>query len=204
VTDSVFKLTQPRIVLLIIIGMFVIPLVLAKFYLDYMNDYGVSATLNKGTLISPAKPLMDIALLDVDRNPLPAKLLKGHWTYVMLADAACDDRCEKQLELTKTTRILVNKDMQRVNRLLVVAYQPSDEFVARIKTDHPQLTLAVLTRPIWTEFTVQFQSAIDNIGGMPFFLVDPNGNLMMGYDDSISPKDILGDLKKLLKASMIG
>jgi len=41
----------------------------------------------------------------------------------------------------------------------------------------------------------------DNIG---IFVSDPLGNIMMYYSLEASPKDILEDMKKLLKLSMVG
>jgi len=35
-------------------------------------------------------------------------------------------------------------------------------------------------------------------------LVDPNGNIMMRYDDQATSKGMLKDVKKLLKLSNIG
>ena len=36
------------------------------------------------------------------------------------------------------------------------------------------------------------------------FLVDPNGNVILGYDENFNGKKLLKDIKKLLKLSKIG
>ena len=36
------------------------------------------------------------------------------------------------------------------------------------------------------------------------YIVDPNGNLVLYYDMARNPKDILQDLKKMLRVSQIG
>ncbi|MGD2118791.1 MAG: hypothetical protein PVG66_10550 [Chromatiales bacterium] len=203
-SESVLKMTRSRVQLLAIIAIFIIPMVLAKIVWEYFGEHGVNTTVNHGSLISPAKPLMDMVLVDAQHNALPADLLKGHWTYVMFAENSCDPACEQQLYVTRQTRVSVNKDMQRVQRLLVLGFEPEQAWLEKLQQEHPELIVAVLTRPIWTAFQVQFQQDIEAIGGMPFFLVDPLGNLMMGYDELATPKGILSDLRKLLKISQIG
>ncbi len=151
-------------------------------------------TLN-GTRLMPPIPLSDMVLVDDKNQALPATLLKGQWTYILFAETSCDEVCEQQLQLTQ--KVIAGKtDIQRV---LVLAHEPGESFIQRIRTAHPQLVVAVLTRSIWTIFTVQFMSAVNEMGGAPYFLVNPNGLVVMGYDELVSVEDVASDLQHLLQ-----
>lgn len=150
-----------------------------------------------GTRLMPPIPLSDMVLMDQAGEALPARLLKEKWSYVIFAETGCDDACEQQLLVTKQAAASVGQRI--VQRLLVVAFEPSDDFMQALRADHPELVVAVLTRPIWTIFTVQFMAAIQEIGGSPFFLVNPNGLVVTGYDDLVSAEDVVSDLGLLLK-----
>jgi len=153
-----------------------------------------SSTL-KGAKIFPAKPLSDMVLVDADNRPLPASLLKGKWSVVMFADSECDEVCEQQLKLVKQAV----KDYGGLQRLFVLGFEPDKEYVKHLKQQYPEMIIAVLTRPIWSIFVVQFQGLIDEIGGIPFFLINPQGMVIMGYDELISQQDFLADLRQIMR-----
>ena len=113
----------------------------------------------------------------------------------MFADSECDEICEQQLQLVKHAVEQHNS----LQSLFVVGFEPPKDFVERLKQQYPEMTVAVLTRPIWSIFVIQFQSLIDEIGGMPFFLVNPQAMVVMGYDELISEKDFLDDLRQLMQ-----
>lgn len=147
-----------------------------------------------GTQFKPPKIMNDMVLVDENSHALPATLLKGKWSFVIFAETACDDVCEQQLNVTKQVAMLSDNTQDNVQRLLVMAHEPSDEFVQQTRDKHPDLVMAILTRPIWTIFIVQFMTAIEDIGGTPFFLISPNGLLVMGYDELIPVEEVSEDL----------
>ncbi len=149
----------------------------------------------KGTKIFPPKPLADMVLVDADNQSLPASLLKGVWSVVVFADSECDEICEQHLQLVKHAV----EQHNGLQSLFVVGFEPPKDFVERLKQQYPEMTVAVLTRPIWSIFVIQFQSLIDEIGGMPFFLVNPQAMVVMGYDELISENDFLDDLRQLMQ-----
>ena len=165
--------------------------------------YGIWQVTNQsgsslnGVKLMPPGILSDMVLVDADNQALPATLFKDKWSYVVFAESECDDACEQQLLITRE----VANSATDVQRVLVLAHEPTDEFIKRISAENPQLVIAVLTRPIWTIFIVQFQSAIEEVGGAPYFLVNPNGLVIVGYDDLASAQDVISDLQSLLKQS---
>ncbi len=194
---------RSRVQLVLIFVLFLIPPVSAWIAWQYLGEHGVDATTNAGTLVSPARPLQIGGLHKADGTPLIDQDLRGRWTYVVFAPGDCDKRCEEQLYLTRQIRVAMNKDMPRVQRLLVLANQPSAEFASRLAEQHADLHWVV--RASEADALMQtFEGDGFAPSGEQYFLVDPLGNLMMFYDLGVPAKGMMKDLQKLLKISQIG
>ena len=148
-----------------------------------------------GTRFMPPKIMSDMVLVNEKNQALPANLLKGKWSFIMFAETTCGELCKQQLDVTGQ---VVATGPDEIQRLLVLAHEPTDEFIRHTRDKHPDLVIAVLTRPIWTIFIVQFMTAIDEIGGKPFFLINPNGLLVMGYDELVPVKEVKEDVSQLM------
>jgi hypothetical protein len=193
-----------RIQFVLLALLFMAPVIAAWVAWKYMGVHGVGATTNAGTLVVPAQQLTAAGLLDGDGRPLDQGLLRGRWTYLLLAPNGCADRCLQQLLDSRQVRLSINKDMPRVQRLLVLPQAPSSELRERLASDHPDLTLAVAAAGGVPAAFPQIAAAGLRSDGAAFFLVDPLGNLMMSYDATVPLPGVLKDLRKLLKVSQIG
>jgi len=145
------------------------------------------------TSVTPPRPLVDMVLVDVGGEAMPASWLRNHWSYVILADAECDETCVQYIE---TTRTVVNEkqDQLPMQRLLVLGYNADKAFVKMLQAENPDMKIALLTRPIWAIFTVNFLQAAAEVGGAPLYLVDPRAFLVAAYDDFVEAKDLTNDL----------
>jgi hypothetical protein len=182
-----------------LIGLFLLPPIAAWVAWQYLGQHGVSATTNAGDLIHPARPLQMDAL--AQHAGLAPAQLHGRWLYVVFSRDGCGAVCQRQLYLTRQVRIAVNKDTQRVNRLLLLDHAPAPSLQVLLRKEHPELLVGVL--PV-AQIDKAFESDKFGITGKQFYLVDPLGNLMMYYDENVNPKGILRDLQKLLKVSQVG
>src|SRR6185503_14017395 len=90
----------------ILIALFFAPLALA-FLLYYGGGWRPPGSTNKGELISPPRPLPDGAAWH------------GKWTLVYVGDGRCDEQCRAALLLTRQTRLALNADMTRVQRIFL-------------------------------------------------------------------------------------
>ena len=191
--------------LLLLAAMFFVPLAVA-FWLYYgpTNWRPVGGT-NQGDLIDPAVPLPRAALLDANGEPLPETLLTGKWTMLYVGDGSCDARCRRALYLSRQSRMALNKDMDRVQRVFLVTGNCCDRpFLA---AEHPDLTIAVLGSDAGSKALLRTLPAID--GAVPvaagrLYLIDPRGNAMLSYSATAPDKALLADVKKLLQLSHIG
>ena len=190
--------------LLLIAALFLVPLLIA-FALYYGGvRFAPVATTQKGDLIDPARPLPEVALPVPGGRSLSPGFLRGKWTMLYVGDGRCDGRCRQALYLTRQTRLALNQDAGRVQRVLLATGNCCDsEFLAR---DHADLVVAMLTGSDSPALIAPFPL----YDGVPvaragrIYLVDPLGNLLMSYPARAPDRALLDDLRKLLKLSHIG
>jgi hypothetical protein len=116
-----------------------------------------------------------------------------------VAPGRCEQPCREALVVMRQTRLSLNQEMQRVNRVLIAGADCCDpEF---LKVEHAGLiVLDAGSAPAQNALRVFPQDDLAH----SIYIVDPLGNLVMRYDDRSNPKGLLQDLKKLLKLSHIG
>ncbi len=192
-----------RIKLLLIAVLFSVPPLAAWVAWQIMDGSGVRSTTNAGTLIAPARPLRLHGLATPDGALVDDQQLRGRWTYVLFAPEGCDRRCGQQLYLTRQIRLAMNKDVRRVQRLLVLGSMPRQELAQLLNSEHADLTWVVRDQAAGPLLD-RFRGAGFAPDGGQYFLVDPLGNLMMYYDLEVPAKGTMKDLRKLLKVSQIG
>jgi hypothetical protein len=189
--------------LAVLAGLFLLPLLLA-FYMYYATDWRPVKRVNHGTLITPARSLPATHLprtniSDAD-TALPApQQFRTKWSIVYIGAGNCDEPCRQALYVMRQTRLSLNNDMSRVERVfLTTGNCCAREFLAR---EHPGLVVLDATNEQGSRLLREFPA-----DGRPYsvFIVDPLGNLMMSYDARQNPKGLLEDLQKLLRLSHIG
>jgi hypothetical protein len=189
--------------LALLAGLFVLPLLFA-FYMYYGTDWRPVRRVNHGMLITPARPLPAVHLPQVNMSDSDAaapepQQLRTRWSMVYIGAGNCDEPCRQALYVMRQTRLSLNNDMSRVERVfLTTGNCCAREFLAH---EHPGLVVLDATGEQGTRLLREFPA-----DGRPYslFIVDPLGNLMMSYDARQNPKGLLEDLKKLLRLSHIG
>lgn len=187
----------------ILIGVFFAPL-LVSFVLYYgLDGWRPSGNTNNGELVQPPKPVPEVALTTREGAQRAADLLRGKWTLVYVGSGDCDARCREALTLMRQTRLALNDDMTRVQRLFLVTKECCDD--AYLGAEHAGLLIALLdddAKSVESVFADATPEPLAEAGRI--YIVDPLGNLMMSYPRDAEPKGLLKDLKKLLKFSHIG
>ena len=186
---------RQRLVLVGVFALFFIP-VLSAWVLRH-NPLLVG-TVNQGILLERPRAIT-AAGLQVQHTPYPdLPLLEETWSVITVAGPACDDVCVKNLYATRQARASINKDYDRVRRLLVVTQSIPTADLEPITAAHPDLTVVVALRN-WLEVFTRDISHRPNT-----FVVDPRGFLFITYPVPTQSADILKDLKRLLKISAVG
>ena len=190
--------------LLALAALFFVPLAIAFWMYYGPTGWRPAGDASKGDLIDPARPLPEIALPTMDGGTTAPAFLRGKWTMLYVGDGLCDERCRKALYLTRQSRIALNKDMDRVQRVLLVTDRCCDR--AFLAAEHPDMVVARVEDAASAALLGPFPV----YGGVPLaaagriYLVDPLGNLLMSYAPDAPDKALLTDVKKLLRLSHIG
>jgi cytochrome oxidase Cu insertion factor (SCO1/SenC/PrrC family) len=190
--------------LLLLAAIFFVPLAIAFWMYYGPTGWRPSGDASKGDLIDPARPLAALALTTADGGQTSPDFLRGKWSLVYVGDGLCDDRCRKALYLTRQSRLALNKDMDRVQRVFLVTGRCCDR--GFLGQEHPDLVVARVDNDAAAALLEPFPT----YGGVPLadagriFIVDPLGNLLMSYAPTAPDKALLTDMKKLLRLSHIG
>jgi cytochrome oxidase Cu insertion factor (SCO1/SenC/PrrC family) len=184
-----------RRTLLLLAAIFLVPVAVA-FTLYYGKLWKPTGSSSKGELIDPARPLDVSGLRNPDGTPASPVALQGKWTLLYIGDGACDDACRTALVFGRQTRLALNNEMTRVQRVfLATGHCCASAYFAQ-----EQAGLVALDASGAQQLLAQFPADHDH----SLYIVDPLGNLMMRHDAAHTSKDLLTDLKKLLKLSHIG
>jgi len=186
-----------RRTLLIVAAVFLLPVVVA-FTLYYGKLWRPADSSSKGELVDPARPLVVGGLRNPDGTPADSQALMGKWTLLYIGDGRCDDACRTALVFGRQTRLALNNEMSRVQRVFLATGNCCDtDYFAR---EQAGLVALDASAPEAAALLAQFPETREHT----LFIVDPLGNLMMRHDARVTTKDLLSDLKKLLKLSHIG
>lgn len=180
-------------------GLFLLPLATA-FWVYYGTDWRPVRRVNHGELIVPARPLPEARpAAAFAAETVPAALFHHNWSLVYIGDGRCGDTCRHALYVMRQTRLSLNNEMTRVDRVFLAA----SGCCARdfLEHEHPGLIVLNATEPASTALLGTFPT-VDREQSL--FVVDPLGNLMMRFDLRQNPKGLLQDLQKLLSLSHIG
>jgi len=171
-----------------VFGVTAVPLMIAM--LMYFNLWGVpDGRTNFGELLLPPAQLEQTQLVDDKGVPWSQEEADKRWLVVYLTDQGCDQACKEATHLLRQINVAVGKEAHRITRLLV---SQQGGFSEQLKTDYPAL--------------IQLTSKSSELfkAGQGVYLVDPLGNIMMYYSANFVGKELLKDLKKLLRTSNIG
>jgi hypothetical protein len=191
--------------LALLAALFLLPLVMA-FCTYYGTDWRPSAHVNHGQLISPARPLPAAALPRISMetgasgaSPATATPFHGRWSLVYVGGGDCDRACREALYVMRQTRLGLNADMTRVERVFLVSHDCCNR--AYLAREHAGLAVLDASAPSQESLLALFpHQGREHL----LFVVDPLGNLMMSYAVRDDPRGLLEDLKKLLRLSHIG
>jgi len=206
-----------RMTLLLIAGIPVI-VVLAASWMWYfvangqLDLVGALGTANRGQLVQPPRQAMEAGWEDASGVAF-APDSSAMWTLVVpLRGASCDAACEQRLYEVRQIHMALGKEMGRVQRLMV-----SDAPLDAITLDVGALSDQ---RPLPESFNAYvageqrgmglMHSSGPNFGAMfpeyaefpdSWYVMDPSGWVMMRYDQTVTYKDVISDLKFLMKNS---
>lgn len=158
-------------------------------------------TRNKGVLIAPPLQINSIGLRDTQGSEYVLDGTKDQrWTFLVAHPANCDEICRKHFWEIRQTRTALGKYQSYVSRVWLVTEGVLDESTRQwLLQEHPDVTLLYADGVRWQSLLRQSPEGITSDGKAVFFLVDPRGFVMMYYTPEDTYKDVITDMKFLLK-----
>jgi hypothetical protein len=193
-------------------------MILASTWLWYFVErgdvdiIGALGTANSGELLAEPINIRALEFEATDGSTVGLSSIEPKWTMLLVNDGAtCDTACNELLYITRQIRIAIGRDYQRTQRLLIVdtpidliqsnvdsgdTEGPSDDMtllMPQLEDDHVDLN-------VWRR---EDQAVLPEGQSEPsaWYLVDPSGWVMMRYTTDVNYKDVIGDIKFLLKNS---
>jgi len=170
----------------------------------YFGQIGLpDSTTNHGHLILPPLQGEDWGLAEVIKTDGFIQYDgKAKWVMLVVGDGGCTELCLQQLYLTRQLNIALGKEVDRVTRLLWVDAQ-TQGLDAALK-EHELLQVEPFDNTGFKGLAEALKRHGVELSPYDILLMDPLGNIMMHYNQNNNGKDILDDLKRLLKVSKIG
>lgn len=193
-------LRKDRIILVLIMGAFILPLIGAWMLAGQWRPEGRA---HHGELLVPARPISHFQVLAEEGGELNKAYLQGRWTLVYMdGRSGCDESCRQGLYKIRQIRLALGKEMPRVQRLLLLTEMPEAMLSSWLQQEHAGMTVGVADTTTRGFLARSFSGTA--VAGGWIYLIDPLTNLVMRYPAQVNPGDILKDLKRLLKLSKIG
>jgi hypothetical protein len=176
-----------RLQLIMILAVVIAPMLLAsamyhlRFWVPETRSY-------HGELIGNGQTLADLGVADANQ---------AGWQLLVTVPQQCDERCKELVYVARQVHIGLNKDVSRASHALASAQPLNADYEAQLQREYPQLA----RYPLQPE---AYSKTAGKVEGAQLWIVDPHGNLVLRYDNSIKGKAILNDLRYLLKISQIG
>jgi len=169
----------------------------------YIDIVGALGTHNNGQLITPIRDIEQYPLRRLDGSAYHYRDQEQKWSLVIVGDASCaDDRCQERLWLTRQLHTALGRRAQYLRRLYLSSEWPlEDKLLDTLSSEHPQLTVLQATAPDLDALAGSGSDASASGSPAAFYLADKQGYLMMFYTDQNTGRDVIADLKFLMKQS---
>lgn len=140
-----------------------------------------------GELLGDGRTVTDLGV----EGPVAAK-----WLLLVTAPQACDSDCRQLVYLARQIQIGLNRDVTRASHALAVSQPLDAEYDAILEREYPQLGRHMLDPAA--------QRGLSGDDAPALWIVDPLGNLVLRYNGEVNGREVLEDLRLLLKLSQIG
>ncbi|KAA0985818.1 hypothetical protein [Pseudomonas sp. ANT_J28] len=131
------------------------------------------------------------------RADLGVQAQEDRWQILVTAPKDCSVDCQQLVYLARQIQIGLGRDAGRASHALATAQPLSSEYDAKLTREYPQLQRYPLS-------LTDFHKTVGDKAVPQLWIIDPHGNLVLRYDPTVKGKDLLNDLRHLLKLSNIG
>lgn len=188
-----------------LMAIFVIPVVVfaisTLLYYLVQNEVIQLGTVNNGELVTPPLALTELPLQGLDGYEYDYAGDDPRWTFLVIGDSRCEGSCERMMYVARQSIVALGKKMNRVKlAYLTTAGGLDDALQMRIDKEYRGMELIRVAEP---ELAGLFADAKPQPHQpRTFFVVDPQGWLMMFYQVEDTGQDTLNTLGKAVVHDM--
>lgn len=179
-----------RILLLAIFAVFFGSLLLAGAL--RFSGWRPAGMKNHGELLQPPADLRALSPRLANGDGYAWNPVARTWRIALAPPASCTGECDKLARDIETVRQLLGREAGRVDVLWLCA-EP-DCAPAPASPRMPSLRLLQPDPALRTALP-----RVDDVRGVPLYVIDPNGFVILRYAPGSDPGDLRADLAKLLK-----
>ncbi len=179
-----------KVTVFLLVVVFVLPVILAKLALD--NDWFNRGATNRGELL---KTPIDMSEMLTESEP--------SWRILYVLPSECSVECENALYSIEQVWVALGRESDRAQATVVVTEVSDAAKVAALK-EQKHVTLLTVNQQ-------NVNKVFKDLSASGIFLVDTLNNAMLRYplqqekqEAVMHSRDILADLRKMLKLSRIG
>tara|TARA_B100001057_G_scaffold288075_1_gene288115 strand:- start:2099 stop:2650 length:552 start_codon:yes stop_codon:yes gene_type:complete len=168
-------------------------IVIVSSTLAFRLGFGPEATKNNGIFFSEFTDISEMQISSLDDVSLD--FADGKWVMGIYHNE--EGRTLENSKLMKQLNVALNRDINRVKRILIFEETPKESFFENIKNDFPR-------QEIFVDSDSEFKDLLLDVAGGAvtsssyIFIIDPYGRLVMYFPNDLTPKKILKDLKVLI------
>ncbi|VVM95001.1 hypothetical protein PS645_02984 [Pseudomonas fluorescens] len=131
------------------------------------------------------------------RADLGVHAQEERWQLLVTAPKGCSVDCQQLVYMARQIQIGLGREAGRATHALAAAQPLSSDYDAKLTREYPQLQRYPLD-------LTTFSKATGDQAVPQLWIIDPHGNLVLRYEPTVKGKDLLNDLRHLLKLSNIG
>lgn len=195
--DAARRTAMGRLKMLLVLAVCAAPVVASYFTYFVIRPQSRN---NYAELITPVREIpSSLPLKTLAGEDVKASSLRGQWLFVVVADAACDALCERQLYLQRQLRETLGRDKDRMDKVWFIADagQPRKELMDAISAVDKPMVLRVPREQLSKWLAPAEGHRLEE----HVYLVDPMGQWMMRAPVNADPARLKRDLERLLRAS---
>lgn len=196
------KSSGSNIQLILIFAIPMIGVVLMTAYYFYVTEYKVHTdTHNYGVLIHPPKQSLDVSFTQEGTKAQFANH-DERWTFLVAQQGSCEQECQKKLYLTRQIKEALGKYSARVQNVYLNIGAEQLPLATATLLDEEYKKHKIFSADA-TEVLSWFEKSEPKLklDEADFYVVDPRGWVMMYYTSDNTYKQVIKDMKFLLKNS---
>jgi len=199
---------SPRLALVIIAAMFVLPLALAWLMYNGTIEFKPGTTRNLGELVRPAVPISweeGIESFDTAYADQAGQAFPEHWVILHAVADPCAESCIEAVTGLRQVHRASGRNQGRIRIALLLENNSAPDTAAALKAISPTFQLiANPGRELWNPLEeISRTSLMPQPASGGTYLIDPLGNIMMYYAAGSDPNFLKKDLKRLLTWSKL-